>query len=245
MRLVVALDLPTLEESLQLAEQLSQFRGQIWMKVGLRGYIRDGVKLIEPLQRLGFPIFLDLKLHDIPNTIADSAEVVAQLGVQMFNLHLSVGRRGVEEVMNRLEQRFRERPLVLGVTILTSLSPAEVEELYGAPVEEKVLQLAKIGFEGGLDGVVSSVWESRQIKRATSPDFLTLTPGIRPVGAPVDDQRRVATPADACRELADFIVVGRPIYRAPAPEKVVAQLLEEVERCGRIEKIEQLKGVNR
>ncbi|MEO1941897.1 MAG: orotidine-5'-phosphate decarboxylase [Campylobacterales bacterium] len=236
MKLVVALDLPTLKESLQLAERLAQFRNQIWMKVGLRGYLRDGVKLIEPLQRLGFPIFLDLKLHDIPNTIADSAEVIGQLGVEMFNLHLSVGRRGVEEVLNRLEGKFRERPLVLGVTILTSLSPGEVEEIYGAPVEEKVVQLAKVGFEGGLDGIVCSVWESRKIKKATSQNFLTLTPGIRPIGAPVDDQRRVATPADACRELADFIVVGRPIYRAPEPERVVAKLLEKAERCGRIEK---------
>jgi len=226
MKLVVALDLPSRQENLQLAEKLKEFAPEIWLKVGFRSFIRDGLPFLEELKKMGFPLFLDLKLYDIPNTLATAGEEIGKLGVEMFNIHLSAGRRGIETLMERLE-KLPNRPLVLGVTILTSFSPEEVEEIYGAPLEEKALQLAKMGYSAGIDGVVCSVWESRKIKEATSSNFLTLTPGIRPVSTSTDDQKRVATPLEARRELVDFIVVGRPIYTSPTPEKVVAKLLGE------------------
>jgi len=227
MKLVLSLDLPTYQQNLHLAEKIAQLsavkEGKIWVKVGFRSFIRDGKKLVEGLKKLAFPIFLDLKLYDIPNTMADSAEEITRLGVDMFNIHLSAGERGIREVMERLE-RFKSRPIVLGVTLLTSFSADEVRQIYNSGLEKGV-ELAHIGFIGGIDGVVCSVWESRKIKIATSPDFITLTPGIRPSGTVVGDQKRIATPAEAYREGVDFIVVGRPIYQSTEPVEAVLKIL--------------------
>ena len=225
MELCVALDLPSAEENLALAESLKSY--DIWMKIGFRSYIRDGKPFIEALKAINpnFKIFLDLKLYDIPNTMADAAEEIAKIGVDMFNIHASAGPVAMKTVMERLS-RYANRPLVLAVTALTSFDEENFQLVYEKSIDEKAEQFAKMSFENGLDGVVCSTFESRAIKDATSPEFLTLCPGIRPFGKDAGDQQRVATLELASREGVDYPVVGRPIYKDSDPKAKVEQILE-------------------
>ena len=227
MELCVALDLPSMEENLELAEKLKAY--PIWLKVGLRAYIRDGKPFLEALKAInpGCKIFLDLKLYDIPNTMADAAESIMSLGVDMFNVHASAGRTAMETVMERLKP-YETRPLVLAVTALTSFDEAGFGAVYNAPIAAKADDFAKDAYESGLDGVVCSAFESASIKGLTSERFVTLTPGIRPFGEDAGDQQRVATVEFAREAKVDFIVVGRPIYRAEDPAAVVEKILERL-----------------
>jgi len=225
MELCVALDLPSQEENLKLAESLKVHN--IWMKVGFRAYIRDGKPFIEALKKINpnFKIFLDLKLYDIPNTMADAAEEIAKIGVDMFNIHASAGSVAMQTVMERLST-YEKRPLVLAVTALTSFDEANFSTIYEKSINEKAEQFAKISHENGLDGVVCSTFESRAIKNATSEEFLTLCPGIRPFGEEAGDQQRVATLEVAKEEGVDFPVIGRPIYRDENPLGKVERILQ-------------------
>jgi orotidine-5'-phosphate decarboxylase len=225
MELCIALDLPSAEENLALAESLKRY--DIWMKVGFRSYIRDGKPFIEALKAINpdFKIFLDLKLYDIPNTMADAAEEIARLGVDMFNIHASAGAVAMKTVMQRLSG-FEKRPLVLAVTALTSFDEANFRTIYEKGIDEKAEQFAKMSYENGLDGVVCSTFESRASKEATSQTFLTLCPGIRPFGEDAGDQQRVATLEMADREGVDFPVIGRPVYRASDPKQKVEEILK-------------------
>lgn len=227
MELCVALDLPSAEENLALAESLKGY--DIWMKVGFRSYIRDGKPFIESLKAINpnFKIFLDLKLYDIPNTMADAAEEIAKIGVDMFNIHASAGAVAMKTVMERLSS-YQKRPLVLAVTALTSFDEENFQSIYEKSIDEKAEQFAKMSYENGLDGVVCSTFESRAIKEATSSEFLTLCPGIRPFGEDAGDQQRVATLELANQEGVDYPVVGRPIYRDNDPKAKVAQILEVI-----------------
>ena len=224
MELCVALDLPSAEENLALAESLKSHN--IWMKVGFRAYIRDGKPFIESLKKINpeFKIFLDLKLYDIPNTMADAAEEIAKLGVNMFNIHASAGAIAMKTVMERLSS-YENRPLVLAVTALTSFDEENFSLIYEKGINEKAEQFAKMSYANGLDGVVCSTFESRAIKNATSDDFLTLCPGIRPFGEDAGDQQRVATLEVAKEEGVDFPVIGRPIYRDENPLQKVEKIL--------------------
>ena len=227
MKLCVALDLPTAEENLALARSLS---GQdIWMKVGFRSYIRDGKPFVEAIKKIdpNFNIFLDLKLYDIPNTMADAAEEIAKLGVDMFNIHASAGEVAMQTIMERLGA-YSKRPLVLAVTALTSFDEAHFRAIYEKSIDEKAAQFAKMSYENGLDGVVCSAFESRAIKELTSPSFLTLCPGIRPFGEDAGDQQRVATLEVAAQEGVDFPVVGRPVYKDANPKEKVEKILETI-----------------
>lgn len=227
MDLCVALDLPTKEENLTLAKSLQEH--DIWLKIGFRSYIRDGKALISELKNINpnFKIFLDLKLYDIPNTMADAAQEIAHLGVDMFNIHASAGAVAMQSVMQRLKG-LNKRPLVLAVTALTSFDEQTFEGIYGQSIESKATQFANLSFQNGLDGVVCSAHESRAIKEATSEAFLTLTPGIRPFGEDAGDQKRVATLELAKEALVDFPVVGRPIYKSDDPSGKVAQILQTI-----------------
>jgi len=227
MELCVALDLPTMEENLSLVEKIKDY--PIWLKVGLRAYIRDGEPFIKALKEINpeCKIFLDLKLYDIPNTMADAAESIMGLGVDMFNVHASAGKRAMQTVMTRLE-KYEKRPLVLAVTALTSFDEAEFDSVYGEKIASKADQFAKDSYEAGLDGVVCSAFESASIKSITSDKFLTLTPGIRPFGEDAGDQQRVATVELAQEEKVDFIVVGRPIYQAEDPAAVVEKIIQKL-----------------
>jgi orotidine-5'-phosphate decarboxylase len=229
MELCVALDLPTDSENIALATALHDY--DIWMKIGFRSYIRDGRAFLDTLRQINpnFKLFLDLKLYDIPNTMADAAEEIAHLGGDMFNVHASAGEKALRTVMERLG-KFEERPLVLAVTALTSFDEEAFRAIYGAGIDEKAEAFARMSYACGLDGVVSSTFESRAIKAATSERFLTLCPGIRPFGEAAGDQQRVATLAVAKEEKVDFAVGGRPIYQDSDPAGKVAKILEEMGR---------------
>ncbi len=227
MKLCAALDLPTFAENIALAKELHTF--DIWLKVGFRSYIRDGKKILHELKSINpdFKIFLDLKLYDIPNTMADAAEEIAELGVDMFNVHASSGKKAMQNVMQHIAEK-KKPPLVLAVTALTSFDNKSFREIYGTDIERKALQFAKDAYESNLDGVVCSVHESRIIKEQTDQRFLTLTPGIRPFGEDAGDQKRVADIKTAKEQMVDFIVVGRPIYKATEPKAVVEKILSEI-----------------
>ncbi len=227
MQLCVALDLPTFEENIALAKEIAEF--DVWLKVGFRSYIRDGKKIIDTLKEINpnFKIFLDLKLYDIPNTMADAAEEISKLGVDMFNVHASAGKQAMQTVMKRLEG-VKNPPIVLAVTALTSFDDENFKAIYHDNIQTKALQFARDTYEAGIDGVVCSAHESKMIKENTSTDFLTLTPGIRPFGEDAGDQKRVADIKMAKEELVDFIVVGRPIYKAENPKSVVERILSKI-----------------
>ncbi|MFC3847762.1 orotidine-5'-phosphate decarboxylase [Helicobacter baculiformis] len=226
MQLCLALDLPDKQACLHLLEQLKGLN--LWVKLGLRGFVREGPAFVQEIQKMGFKIFLDLKLHDISYTMQEAALECAKLGVEMITLHASAGGRALESVVEPM-RALSNAPLLMGVTILTSLDSLEVEQVYHAPLTEQALHLAKLCFSSGLDGVVCSVLESLAIKQATKADFLTLTPGIRPNVQEVQDQKRVGTIQDALRARADFIVVGRPIYNHPKPLESLKQILTQME----------------
>ncbi len=227
MKLCIALDNPTKEENLKLANELKEYANDLWLKVGFRSYIRDNNRFLEELKNLGYNIFLDLKLYDIPNTMADAAEEIAKLDIDMFNVHASAGIKAMQTVMQRLS-KFQKRPLVLAVTALTSFDNEEFKRIYGKDINEKAEEFAIDAHKAGLDGVVCSVWESLDIKKATSNDFITLTPGIRPFGEDAGDQKRVADINAAKENLVDFIVVGRPIYKSQNPKEKVEKILKEI-----------------
>ena len=227
MELCVALDLPTKQENLELIEKIKEH--DVWLKVGLRTYIRDGEDFLLQIKKINpeFKIFLDLKLYDIPNTMADAAESIMGLGVDMFNVHASAGKRAMREVMDRLS-KYENKPIVLAVTALTSFSEDEFNAVYEKDIASKADQFAKDAMDSGLDGVVCSAFESASIKNITSNDFMTLTPGIRPFGEDAGDQKRVADVAFAKEAHVDFIVVGRPIYKDENPSEVVRKILAQI-----------------
>lgn len=228
MKLCVSLDLETAKENLDLVKQLKDF--DIWLKVGFRTYLRDGKKFLEELKAINpnFKIFLDLKLYDIPNTMADAAQDISNFGiVDMFNVHASSGIIAMKTVMERIKD-IPNKPLVLAVTALTSFDNENFKAIYNEDIETKARQFAKDTFEAGMDGVVCSAFESLDIKNNTSNNFITLCPGIRPFGEDSGDQKRVADIPFSKENLVDFIVVGRPIYKSNNPKKVVEEILKNI-----------------
>lgn len=223
MKLCVAFDMASKNECLDLAKMLKGL--DVWVKIGLRSYLRDGVILLDEIKAVAdFKIFLDLKIYDIPNTMADTCEELAKIGVDMINLHASAGKIAMSEVMNRLNS-LKNRPLVLGVSALTSFDEKSFFEIYQQSLEKAVLSFSQMAKASGLDGMVCSVFESLMIKKNVGEDFLTLTPGIRPFNENKDDQARVADLTTAKANKSDFIVVGRPIYKANNPRKIVEKIL--------------------
>ncbi len=227
MKLCVALDNSSKEDNLVLAQKLKEF--DLWLKVGFRSYIRDGKEFLEELKAINpnFKIFLDLKLYDIPNTMADAAQEICKLPIDMFNVHASSGKVAMTTVMERIKD-VPNRPLVLAVTALTSFDNESFKYIYNEDIDQKATKFAKDTFEAGLDGVVCSAFESLDIKNNTSKEFITLTPGIRPFGEDAGDQQRVADINLAKKELVDFIVVGRPIYKSNDPKEVVEKILKNI-----------------
>jgi len=227
-KLCISLDLPSAKENLALVEEIKDF--DVWLKVGFRSYIRDGKKFLEDLKAINpnFKIFLDLKLYDIPNTMADAAEEITKFGlVDMFNVHASAGINAMSTVMNRIKD-YENRPLVLAVTALTSFDNDSFKAIYNEDISSKATQFAKDTFNSGVDGVVCSAFESLDIKNNTSKEFITLCPGIRPFGEDAGDQKRVADIPFSKENLVDFIVVGRPIYKASNPKEVVKKILDNI-----------------
>ena len=228
MKLCISLDLPTAKENLALVEKIKEH--DVWLKVGFRSFIRDGKPFLQSLKAINpnFKIFLDLKLYDIPNTMADAAQEIAQFGlVDMFNVHASAGKIAMQTVMDRIKD-IPNKPLVLAVTALTSFDNENFKAVYNEDIQTKATQFAVDTFEAGLDGVVCSAYESLDITSKTSKEFITLCPGIRPFGEDAGDQKRVADIAFAQENSVDFIVVGRPIYKAENPDEVVCKILENI-----------------
>lgn len=229
MKLCIALDLPSAEENLALLESLKE-EERLWVKVGLRSFIRDGAGLLERIKAMNpqFKIFLDLKLYDIPNTMRDSVAAIVDLKVDMLTIHASSGKEAMIAVMQQI-QGIANPPLVMAVTALTSFDKEGFFEIYHTGLETQVIEFAKMAKECGVNGVVCSCAESLAIKTQLGEEFLTLTPAIRPFGESSGDQKRVATLEDAKEAKSDFIVVGRPIYKAQNPKVMVEQILRNLD----------------
>ncbi len=225
-RIIVALDFPAEEPALQLVEQLTPERCRL--KVGKEMFTRLGPGFVRELSGRGFDVFLDLKFHDIPNTVAAACRAAADLGVWMINVHASGGPRMMEAAREVLAQQ-PERPLLIGVTILTSLAQADLEAIgYAGSPQDNVLRLARLAEAAGLDGVVCSPQETQALRAAVQPGFRLVTPGVRPLWAATGDQKRVATPADALRNGADYLVIGRPVTAAADPLEKLDLIQQEL-----------------
>lgn len=226
MQLCVALDLEKKEDNLSLLQELKGL--DLWAKVGLRSFIRDGAVFLDEIRKIdgNFKIFLDLKLYDIPYTMANAALECTKLEIDMLTVHLSSAKSALTTLMQRLNA-LKKRPLIMGVSALTSFSEEEFLMVYNAPLKTQAIKLSAMGKESGIDGVVCSVFESLAIKEALGQGFLTLTPGIRLNKNDKEDQERVANAKEAKQNLSDFIVVGRPIYQAKEPREVVLELLKD------------------
>ena len=213
-RPVIALDFPSFEA---VKEFLSLFQAEesLYLKVGMELYYAEGPGVVRYLKSLGHSVFLDLKLHDIPNTVKSAMRVLSQLGVDMTNVHAAGG----VEMMKAAREGLGTQAKLIAVTQLTSTSESQMQDFQNiqTTLQESVIHYAKKTAEAGLDGVVCSAQEVQLIKEATNPDFICLTPGIRPAGAAIGDQKRVMTPADAYQIGSDYIVVGRPITQAEDP----------------------------
>ncbi|WP_273428841.1 orotidine-5'-phosphate decarboxylase [Chitinibacter tainanensis] len=214
-RIVVALDYPNAAGALAFAERVNPQLCRL--KVGKELFTAAGPQLVEQLSGKGFEVFLDLKFHDIPNTVAQACKMAADLGVWMVNVHASGGRKMMETTRETLD-KLSQRPLLIAVTVLTSMGVEDLQELglHCSPAEQ-VERLAKLTKSCGLDGVVCSAQEASLLKAACGQDFKLVTPGIRPADAALDDQNRVMTPAAAIAAGADYLVIGRPITQSADP----------------------------
>jgi len=218
--IIVALDFPTAERALGVAAATAHYVGGF--KVGKELFIAEGPGIVRQLRALGLPVFLDLKLHDIPNTVARAVAAAARLDVQMLTLHCSGGRAMLEaaaaSARRTAKELGRRPPLLLGVTVLTSLAgPALAEVGQDASPAEQVLRLARLAVACGLDGVVCSPRELETLRSALPPKIVYVTPGVRPRGAALGDQKRALTPREALAAGARWLVVGRPITAASDP----------------------------
>lgn len=226
-RVIVALDYPSGDEALNLVSRLEP--GRCCLKVGKELFTRTGPGLVRDLAERGFPIFLDLKFHDIPNTVAAACTAAAELGVWMMNVHACGGRRMMEAAREALDRIGGQRPLLIGVTVLTSMGSEDLREI-GLEVDpaQQVQRLAALAEDSGLDGVVCSPREAAALRADRGPDFRLVTPGVRPAGSAKGDQKRVLTPAEALRAGADYLVIGRPITQAPDPMQALQAIEDEL-----------------
>ncbi len=225
-RVIVALDFPDQGPALNLVDHLDPARCRL--KVGKELFTRLGPGFVERLQGRGFEVFLDLKFHDIPNTVAAACKAAADLGVWMVNLHCSGGASMIAVARERIDASVH-RPLLIGVTVLTSLNAEDLAAI-GCPGDagERVLRLAALGKDAGLDGVVCSPREAAAVRAACGPGFLLVTPGVRPAGTDIGDQKRVMTPIEAVAAGADHLVIGRPITGAPDPLAALEAIVREL-----------------
>lgn len=227
--IIVALDYQDSRQCIKLVDQLSP--EWLRLKVGNELFTTGGPAMVESLQNKGFEVFLDLKFHDIPNTVAKAVSAASKLGVWMVNIHASGGERMMVAAREAIDKAGHQ-PLLIGVTVLTSMLEADLRQsgiTRSAP--DQVMHLAGLAQQSGLDGVVCSAQEASLLKSNFGPEFSLVTPGIRPTGSEANDQRRTLTPAEAIAAGSDYLVVGRPITAAPDParacEGIIASLVSE------------------
>ncbi len=226
-RIIVALDYADIGAALELVSGLNP--NMCRLKVGKEMFTRFGPQFVERLVAQGFDVFLDLKFHDIPNTVAAACAAVADLGVWMTNVHASGGRKMMEAAKNRLQQ-MQNSPLLVAVTILTSLGQQDIAEVgYPGTPASNVIRLAQLADASGMDGIVCSPLEAKEVRPLVSDEFCLVTPGVRPASAGEDDQTRVMTPKDALSAGSDYLVIGRPITQADDPMLALQNIQSEID----------------
>jgi len=229
-KVIVALDVDTREKALELVNILPSARK---FKIGLRLFTAEGPGLIREISGMGKQIFLDLKLHDIPNTVAGAVKAAVGLGADMITLHTFGGQemlaRAAKEAAEESEKQNVKQPVLLGVTVLTSLTESDLRKMNirETPLD-MVLTLAGLAQKSGMDGIVCSPKEISEVRKHTDSGFKIVTPGIRPSWASAHDQKRIMTPAEAVRLGSDYLVVGRPVIKASSPEKAFNRILDEL-----------------
>lgn len=227
-RIIIALDFKDEASTLALVDQLEPSLCRL--KVGKELFVRCGPALVKKLINKGFDVFLDLKFHDIPNTVAAACHAAADMGVWMVNVHASGGRKMMQFAREAIDKS-EHKPLLIGVTILTSLSRQDIAEV-GLDIEpaDQVLRLARLARDSGLDGVVCSPQEVSVLKQQLGQDFCLVTPGVRPSGSAAGDQQRVMTPSQALQSGSDYLVIGRPITAAPDPVQALKNIIDECQK---------------
>ncbi len=227
--MIVALDLPDAETALEIARSL---KGRVtWVKVGMTLFYAEGPSIVRELRAMGFKVFVDLKLNDIPHQVEGACKTLVRLGADMFTVHASGGRAMLEAAVSATSsaaEKFRvPRPMVVAVTVLTSLDDAALAEIgFERTSAEHVSALASLASEAGVDGVVCSPQEAAQMRALLGEDALVVTPGVRPSWAEAGDQARVSTPAEALEAGASHLVIGRPITGADDPASAVKRIME-------------------
>ena len=227
--LIIALDFASRARALTMVDRLGEAAD--FYKVGLELYTRSGPAVVRELSRRKKRVFLDLKLHDIPNTVSGAVRAAADLGVELLTIHIAGGCKMMEVAALAAE----DQVALLGVTLLTSLSPSDVEDVWGHPVSslrEQVVRLATLAHESGVDGIVASPQEAQALRRRLGKEFRVVTPGIRLPGVEVNDQARVATPAQAARAGASHLVIGRAVTAAADPAAALEQVRRSLESAG-------------
>jgi orotidine-5'-phosphate decarboxylase len=227
-KILLVLDVSSREEAMKLVRPLNEHVGMF--KVGMQLFTAAGPSLVREIVDLGGKVFLDLKFHDIPNTVSHGVLEAAKLGVSLMTIHAAGGRVMMETVAKELQDKFGNRkPMVVAVTVLTSLNDAGLAEIgIARPMAQQVIAMAKLAQECGIAGVVCSPQEIQLVRRAAGPDFKIVTPGIRMPGQSADDQQRLATPREALTAGADYIVVGRAVTAAPDPRRALDVLVTSV-----------------
>lgn len=231
-RIITALDVHSLEDMKKLVETLGD--SVSFYKVGMELFYSAGPDAVQYLKDQGKHVFLDLKVHDIPNTVGQSIRALTRLGADLMTLHGTGGRAmmeaAAEAVRDEAAKLNIERPRLLAVTVLTSIDEDAWKEIGGKySIAESVKNLAKLAKEAGIDGTVSSPYEAKEIREMNGPDFLIVTPGIRPTFAVANDQKRFTTPSQALRDGASHLVIGRPITKAADPKEAAEKILAEIQ----------------
>lgn len=232
-RLIIALDVSDAGKAVELVEQLTPYTGMF--KVGMELFYSQGAEIIREIKKRNGKIFLDLKMHDIPNTVARAARVLARLGVDMINVHAAGGREMMQAAAEAVRQESAalgvKPPLIIAVTVLTSISQEVFNQQMGMPGEimDRVTYWARLAEEAGMDGVVASPREATAIRQTCGSEFIIVTPGVRPEGSEKGDQKRVTTPGQAILAGATYLVVGRPITGAADPVRGAREVVLEIE----------------
>ena len=226
-KIIVALDFNSSSRAVEFVDNLDPKLCRL--KIGKELFTAAGPNLVETMIKKEFDVFLDLKFHDIPNTVASAVQVAADLGVWMLNVHISGGSTMMKSAKDAILSHGGCKPILIGVTVLTSISSAELSEIgINNDLKDQVVQLAKLAYQSGLDGVVCSAEEAKLLRNSMPADFILVTPGIRREQDAAGDQKRVITPSQAIRNGSDYLVVGRPITQAASPSAALAAFNSEI-----------------